>query len=230
MICKYGKAGPAPDSGFLPKTRTMQERTDCFPFQRYHCDWGEMATFTSIIVAPVDTTHIERLSWWETINTRAWSKTRLHEDRLRMAEEMQESFERAIRDDPKRRFRIADRPGPHTALLELALTELVPSKVFFNIITTAAGFFVPGAGAIDILGQSTVAMEGRVRDSESGQIVCMFADREKPKFAPIYLGSYTWYVPAREIINEWAKQFLAINNVQDPLKVKDSRVWRLRPW
>jgi hypothetical protein len=73
-------------------------------------------------------------------------------------------------------------------------------------------------------------MEARIRDGGTGEVICMCADRENAKFAPVNLPQYTWYRPATNIIHEWADQFVELSNSTDPIKIEDSRPFTLKPW
>jgi len=74
-----------------------------------------------------------------------------------------------------------------------------------------------------------VAIEGRVRDGGTGQVVAMFADRERPPTAIIDIKSINWWAPARKVIDNWAKQFVAVAN--DPKgKVKNASNFELLVW
>ena len=222
------KAKPAPDSGFLKHPEEMTKRTNRFPFDRYWCmDWEAMSLFTEIKIAPVNTDHIRKMSLWQEMSART---PEIEKDRERMALQMQKAFEKAVEKDPKARFELVNKVGPKTQVLEMALVGLVPSKATFNAASSVAGFFVTGAGEATMLGKGSVAMEARVRDGGSGEVICMFADREKTKDAPLNLAQYTWYRPATDIINEWAKDYIKISNSPIPLEVKGSRPFTLKPW
>ena len=51
-----------------------------------------------------------------------------------------------------------------------------------------------------------------------------------PSVAPLNLAQYTWYRPATDIINNWAKEYIEISNSPTPLEVKGSRPFTLKPW
>ena len=141
------------------------------------------------------------------------------------------AFEKAVTDDPEQRFELVESATVETEILELALIQVVPGKAFFNAASKVGGFFAPGVGAGGMLGQASVAIEGRVRDGATNEIVCMFADREKAKAALIHLEDYSWYGNVHGIIDEWAKQWIEINTSPDPVHdVKDTKPFTRRPW
>ena len=223
------KARPLTDSGFLKNSAAMQERTTDFPFQRYWCRGDVMQGFTQIKIAPVNTQYVQAQNFWNRLHPLKTNE--LKKDIPEIAAYMQAAFEKAVTNDPQQRFELVESVTVGTEILELALIQVVPSKAFFNAASKVGGFFAKGAGAAANLGQASVAMEGRVRDGATNEIVCMFADREKAKAAPIHLGDYTWYGNVHEIIDEWAKQWIEINNAADPVhEVKDTKPFTLRPW
>lgn len=223
------EAKPAPDAGFLADPGRMAERENRFPFQRYWCSWDELAGFRRIEVAPVDTRHIEDMAWWKALTPEA--RADLEKDVPGMADRMRKAFEKAIREDQKKRFELADEAGPATARLELALVEMVPSKVFLKAATKVGGFFIPGVGLLGMFGSASAAMEGRIRDTATGKVVCMFADREKARASLIHVQDYTWYGNVYEIMDEWAKDFVEIAGADHPVEeVTDGRPFTLKPW
>jgi hypothetical protein len=223
------KAKPLNDSGFLQDSAAMQERTTDFPFQRYWCKGEVMQGFTQIKVAPVNTQYIQEQDWWQKLHPMKSSE--MQKDIPEIAAYMRTAFEKAVTEDPKQRFELVESPTQRTEILELALVQVVPGKRFFNAATKVGGFFAPGVSEAALLGKASVAIEGRVRDGATNEIVCMFADREKAKSSLIHLQDYSWYGNVHEIIDEWAEQWIEINNSPDPVHdVKDTKPFTLRPW
>ena len=128
-------------------------------------------------------------------------------------------------------------PEKGSLTLATALTELVPNKVVLNALRKSTPFFAPfgtgmavraferGTGA-----QATVAFEAKVKDSDSGRIVAMFADRNYAIVRPIDLRGFTWYGNAQEIIREWATQFVQIANRQPGEIIRPASTFSLLPW
>ena len=75
-----------------------------------------------------------------------------------------------------------------------------------------------------------VAIEGRVRDGETGEIVVMFADRETAKMRILDIQSLHWYGHAFEIFDEWAAQLVEVANRPLEPGIADSAVFTLYPW
>ena len=115
-------------------------------------------------------------------------------------------------------------------IIELAITELVPAKAWFNTAATAAGFVIPGAGLLSFAGKGSVAIEGRVRDGKTGEVLATFADREKDKSAPINLASMSWYQSGKQNVDDWADQIAELLHTPRSHDVTDSSPFTLLPW
>jgi hypothetical protein len=223
------KAKPAPDSGFLDQPEKMAKQAR-FPFHRAYWDHKyDAGHYTELLVQPVNTRYMLEQDFWQKANIRS---DRLAEDTLDIANYMRSALVKAALDDPNRRFRIVETPGPRTLVLEMALVELVPNKIALGALGIASLAAPPAAGVATgiISGKGSVAMEGRIRDGATGQVIGMFADREEGATAPVDLGSLTWYHHAHTIIDTWATQLIELANTPKDHIVKDSDPFTLRPW
>ena len=80
-------------------------------------------------------------------------------------------------------------------------------------------------------GKSTcVAIEGRLRDSVTGETLMMFADREEPPFRIISAKAVTGYGDAEDSIKAWANQLVELGNPPKDFEVKDAPKFTLNPW
>jgi hypothetical protein len=134
-----------------------------------------------------------------------------------------------------------DKPGPDTLILEMAVVQLVPSKaelqalslVPVGFVGTIATGVMAGGGALtgsEDQGKGVVAMEGRARDGASGNIVCMFADREHPPTAIVDLKALSWWEPAKPICDRWARQFVEFQTSPPGTKIKAMPNFELLVW
>jgi hypothetical protein len=113
----------------------------------------------------------------------------------------------------------------------MALTEVVPTKAWLNVTGNVVGFFVPGvATAAGIAASGSVAMEGRLRASQTGEIVAMFKDRESDQLSPIGIQDFTWYYHAEDNIDEWSAQFAEIFETSADHPVAASLPLTLKLW
>jgi hypothetical protein len=168
-------ASPAPNAGFIANPERDTYHAD-LPFNR---EWIKTSfdknLYNTIIIAPVNTTHVLKMNWWQQTNLSNLSG-QFPKDFQDVANYMQNSFTKAIENDPQHRFGVVTQPTGHTLQLEMALIELVPSKPVLN----ALGWLQLGGGtAASVISPRTVAFEGRLRDAQTGEIVATFADREK---------------------------------------------------
>ena len=118
-------------------------------------------------------------------------------------------------------------------VLELAIVELVPSHAVISAVGLIAPFAQAPALAVasKIAGKGTsVAIEGRLRDSVTGEVLMMFADREEPPFRIISLKAITWYGDAEDSIETWSKQLVELANTPKTKKVEDASNFTLLPW
>jgi hypothetical protein len=230
------KAKEAPTSGFLENPNLMT-RDETTPFQRTY--WNskyEKSVYTEVYVAPVNTNYILSENLWEKASAVNVTREQIQENVAAMAAYTRESFIRAITEDPNHRFKVVDKPGPKTLILEVALTQLVPSRAVLNAIGYVT--WIPAAVSIGSstvtgsqdTGKGIVAIEGRVRDGASGEIIGMFADCEFPKSAILDIKALNWWAPAKAIIDDWSRQLVELANRRPGSVVKDTPTFELLVW
>lgn len=229
-------ADPAPAAGFIERPERLEPQSAHAPFDRLWLspkrDWSR---YPKLYVAVVDVHHVLAMDWWDKLNIRT-SKVRY--DLLVVADELREDLIEAFRDDPRHRFQLVERPedvDAQTAQLEVALVELVPNKAILGALGLAAWgapleIGIPVATATAFIAHGAVAMEARVRDGGSGEVVAAFADRETGKMRVIDLRSLTWYGNAFEDFRGWAESFVALANSDRDEQVRHSAYFTLRPW
>lgn len=218
------KAAPGKFSNYVDHSKMAKNEE--LPFNSVWIKKGiDLKDFAEIYISRVDTSHMFDNKWYKDFNRYGDVK----EDTAKVADFAQDSFKKAFKVDPNRRFKVVKSPGFRTVILEVAITELTPNKP----ILKAAGFvpiFGWGAKAINQLTLSTVAIEGRLRDGATGEIIAMFADREQEKLAVAVESTFTWYGHANAIIDDWAEQFVIIANRQPHEVIKDSATFDLSLW
>lgn len=230
------KAKAAEDSGFLENSKLMAENSRT-PFHRFY--WNKQhdpKAYTEIMVAPVDTRYVLAQNIWEKVSVVSVTEAQIKADIQKLADYTRQSFIKAAADDPKHRFKVVDKAGPNTVILEAALVQVVPSKAVMNalgyvswvpaVIETAGSL---GTGSEDA-GKGVVAIEARFRDGGTGEVVGMFADRERPKAAIVDLKALTWWEPAKAIVDEWSRQLVELANMPPGESVKDSPAFELLVW
>lgn len=225
------KTDPAPDSGFLADPEKMTAQRGRAPFDRAWVKPGFNKNFyNGLIISQVNTGYLLENTGWAAANP---ASKKLEQSAMDLALFTRETFIKAFRADPRHRFPIVSRPGPGVAVLELAIVELVPSHAVIAALGLAAPFARAPAVAIGskVAGRSTcVAIEGRLRDAQTGEVLMMFADREEPPFRIISAKAVMWYGDAEDSIEMWAKQLVELANTPKNIEVKDAANFTIKPW
>jgi hypothetical protein len=222
------KAQPAAGAGYVPMQQ-LAKHPD-LPFDKAWIKPGEdWHRYRTIYIAPVNTDYLMRANWWQE-SIRA---NQMQQDVQNLAAFMRTQFITAFQKDPRHRFRVVMSPERGSLTLAMAITELVPSKVLLNVIKVA-GPYGSGlaAGALErgAAAQSTVAFEARVQDTDTGQTVAMFADREYAIVRPIDLKGFSWYGNAEDLVQQWANQFVELANRRPGEVIKPAGQFSLLPW
>lgn len=224
------KVKPAKPAGFVRNERMT--KPDDLPF---HSAWrnpdrADLAGYDRVRIAPVDTAHLLEMDWWQ--KGEAGAMESFKKDVEKIAVEVREMLEQAFREPPEgtvsRYAVVDDQKGKGTLILEVAIVEIVPSKVVLQAASWAMPF---GTGVLlTPLNTSTAAMEGRFRDAATGEVLLEFADREGEKARPLDLAGFTWYAHAKGIMRDWALQLVQVANQKPGEQIPDTKVYTLVPW
>jgi hypothetical protein len=225
--CAAMKAAPSKGAGFVP----VQQMTKAeeLPFNKsWVRDDLKWKNYKSIYISPVKTQYLLESSDWQ----KNFRKDKMTEDAQDIARYMETSFKEAFRDDPRKHFQVLESPAPGSLTLELALTELVPGNVALEVLGYAP---YGGGAAVKLLERatgavSTVAFEAKLKETDSGKVMAMFADREQQKYSPLDFRGLTWYGNAHRLINEWADQFVDVANKEPGQSVEESSPFTLMPF
>ena len=235
------RAKPAPDSTFLRNPQLMRADTNV-PFNRLYVNPKFKDThFTEVYVAPVNTDYVMAENVWEKATLANANKHDVETNVDLLANYMRNAFIKAFQDDPKKRLKVVDKPGPDTLILEMAIVQLVPSKSELQALSLVPVGFVGliGTGAMmggsaltqsEDQGKGVVAMEGRTRRAASGEVVCMFADRQHPPAAIVDFKALFWWEPAKRICDGWAKQFVQFQTRAAGTKINEMPNFQLLVW
>jgi hypothetical protein len=225
--CASLKAAPSTGAGFVPMAQ-MAKQED-LPFQKVWFKKGvDFKRYKSIYIPKVHTDFLLQSNWWQ----QNFRQGQMQEDLAIMAQYMQDEFKTAFANDPQHRFPVVEAPQKDSLTLELALTELVPSNVALSVLEYAP---YGGGTAVRVMeratgAESTVAFEAKMKASSTGDILAMFADRQVKKIRIIDFKAFTWYAHGREIIREWAEQFVKLANQQPGEVIEGSPAFTLMPW
>lgn len=223
------KTGEAKDAGFVYKSDMAKDPS--LPFQQSWKKPGfDKSTYTKLYVAPVNTAYMLKNTEWQ----KGERVASFEEDVAKLAVYTQDRIKTAFSADPSQRMQVLDAPttGADALIVEIALIEVVPSKVTLNALGMAPFGIGMAISAVRAVAKdtSTCAFEGRIRIAATGEIVATMADREAQQFAPVSVRGLTWYSNAETIITQWAEQFVKIANRKPGETVKDVEAFTLKPW
>jgi hypothetical protein len=222
---------PTPPSGFLEEPDQLED-TGGRAFQRAWVEPGFwFDRYGSILVAPVDVSHLLAMSGWEKAGLHTGG---VEQEARELAEEMREKFAQALREQPDARLHVVQQPTEGTAILELAIVQIVPSKEWLALVGLGAWVAgppgVPMGTAAGVGNRPSLALEGRLRDASTGRVWARFADNQAARTRPLNVEAVTWYGHAHQIIDAWAVQFAAIANGSPEVEVFDDSFFTLAPW
>lgn len=214
------KAPPGKTSPFISETAGMVEVKE---IKAYHRAWArkdvDWSRFKKIYIPPVSTKYLQQRTSWQKSSFAEYDPQGV----AQLADFTRQAFIAAHRaNQSTNRLEVVNRPDANTVLLELAITELVPTKAWLNSISTAAIGWAPDKGLI--------AIEARLRDSANGKIIAVFADREQGKDSLFNIKDFTWYSHVKAIIEEWARQSVEITNAAEGTVISDSPAFDLKAW
>ena len=221
------KASPSTGAGFVPMAQ-MAPRAD-LPFQKVWFKQGvDFKRYKSIYIAPVNTGFLLQSNWWQ----QNFRQGQMQEDLATMAQYMRDEFKTAFANDPAHHYQVVEAPQKDSLTLELAITELVPSNVALSVLEYAP---YGGGAAVRVMekatgAESTVAFEAKMKDAATGDVLAMFADRQVKKIRIIDFRAFTWYANGREIIREWAEQFVKLANQRPGEVIEGAPPFTLLPW
>lgn len=193
--------------------------------QVFHKLWykadADWMGYKKIHIPPVDTEHLRKMTWWEKSSLKAEERKK---DIQALAQYMHSAVVAAQKKNThKNRLIVVDRPDAETVVMELALTEVVPTKAWLNAVSMVTMYMT--------LDQGTVAFEGRVRDGQTKEIIAKFADREQGKANVLgNVKDFGWHGHAHSIIDEWAGQLVGVVNWEEGQVIKDSSGFELKVW
>jgi len=225
-----GKAKPAKSAGFV--TDSVMHKDPSLPFHKVWINPGfDKSQYKRIYVAPVNTSYM--LSYSELYDS-GMQQSEVDEGVGKLAQYTRDAVKKAFKEDPNARLEVLERPSdqPGTLEIEIALTQVVPSKVVMNTL----GYAPFGIGlAIKTLRSmaddlSSVAFEARIRDAATSTTVIMVADRNVQQSAVISGRDFNWYSHAHRIIDNWAQMFVDAANRDASEEVEGQAAFTLKPW
>jgi len=211
------RAAPAPDAGFIEQPELMQ-KSDELPFDAYWSDPEvNLASYSKVYIAPVDTSHLLSQGWWDKVNISFDVK----ESADKLAGTFQKDMVEGFTDYEGKKYQVVDVPDNETLVVELALVEVVPAKVWLNLVTE---LFVGG------LDEGTTAFEGRLRDGKTRKVIAEMKDREYGQMSLISVADLQWYAHSRHTLSRWSDFLPEVINRKPGEKISKMSTVTLRPW
>jgi len=229
------KASSKNDPTRYTDTASKMTEQDNVPFNKswFTPDWNGPLR-TSIVIAPVDTQLVKQSDWWKKAEEKNAEKLADVERDLReLADFTRDEFRKAFQEDEKHRFTVLDSPQTGSILFQLAIIDVDPNRAALGALGLAATILAAPLGVAILAKEGAkggIAMEGRMKDANTGQVIALFADREKGKFAPINVARATTFGEVQKSIREWAEQWVKLANAVPGEGVKDTKPFTLRPW
>jgi hypothetical protein len=212
------RATAAPDAGFLDKPQLLQPN-DKLPFDD---TWlksdANLLGYKKVYVAPVDTTHLLKLSWWERAAIASGDQQDWAKD---LADYYQQKMVAQFADDDANRYQVVGTPDDETLIIELAIVEVVPTKVWLNAI---------GYATIGALDQGATAFEGRFRDGKTKEVIAEFKDREFGQLDLISVRDLEWDGHSRHTIRVWTDDLEDLCYLQPGQAIAPVSTVTLLPW
>ena len=205
-IHEWMREDPQELTDFLPGNERLVLRPATFPVHYTWMDTNAVmkADYKNVCVAPFDLSYLRKGNGYD-----EWRNTAagLDDAITELGEYGRNAFIKAFKD---RKIKVVDDPNaPHTAVFEFAITGFVPTRAEIEVAGFVGGLFcpVPGVGLVaDCLAAGSLAIECRVRDSATKEIVMMFADAEGEPKALLQFSKYSYTAAAKINLKRLAAQ------------------------
>ncbi len=227
------KAKPVPLSPFLEHPTAMRVERERMPVHGLWRTDNEGAlkrvlAKKELYIAPVQLEYLRPIK--KPLVRYEVSQGTVELDMYGMADLLRNEFEDSFSRSPSPRYSITPRPSAQSVTLELALIELNPTSPTGNAVKTAAKFFVgPLASLGGFFTKGNVAIEGKVRNSKTGELIFEFADNEADRMTLYSVRDFKPYGHAAHAFKEWAEQFEMFTRTPPSAKVQETRFFTFAP-
>lgn len=227
------KAGAVDLSPFIEHPAEMIPDRERLPF---HKIWwprdpkviAQASPRTSLFVAPIRMEYLRPVK--KSLPRKEIEMGSIERREAEMADYLRNEFGRAFLRSPAPRYRLARTPSKDSITLELALVELNPTSPKGNAVKTGLKFVIgPLAGLGGYFTKGNIAIEGKLRDSRTGQLLFEFADNEADKMTFYSLRDFRPYGHATVAIQEWGQQFELFTRTRANYRIDESRCYTLDP-
>ncbi len=211
------KVDPAPDSGFLSDYSKLQMDTEKVFFRRSFFKEKDIVLNLvkeskekkKIYISTVDISHL-------TDDQKSDLPESRYED---LAKFFKETLEEKFKENKDANVILIDEPQDNCFIIELSLTEAKKTIATANFLKMISG--LKFLGLLSSIKKGSVAVEGRIIDFNTKEILESFADRRKDKTVWIFsFKEYMWFGHAEENIETWCEEIVKLF-IGDPKKNKD---------
>lgn len=209
---------------FLPGKDRLVRRPDTFPVHYTWMDTNavEKAEFKNVCIVPFDVSYLRKGNGYDSLRDRLVG---LDDAITELGEYGREVFVKAFKArERETTLKVVDDPStPHTVVLEFAITAFVPTRAEIEVAGAVGSFFcpVPGVGLVaDYLAAGSIAVECRARDSDTKDVVLMFADAEGEPQALLQFAKFTYTSAAKISLRRLAKDLVESCVVEDASKMR----------
>ena len=200
-IHEWMREDPQELTDFLPGKERLVLRPATFPV---HYTWMDSnavyrAGFKNVYVARFDDSYLRKGNGYDELRDKAIG---LDDAITELCEYGRKAFVQAFKSrEEETKLKVVEDPTlPNTAILEFAVTAFVPTRAEIEVAGFVGGLLcpVPGVGLVaDCLSAGSLAIECRVRDSGTKEVVMMFADAEGEPSALLQFSKYTYTAAAK---------------------------------
>lgn len=227
------RSAPASEHVVIPPEQV--KLMNCMKEQGLQRAWGKperIRQYDKIDIAvKISPKQIDK-SWWARQNVRRLVASK-DEDMKYAAEYARDSFLKAFENSKS--FKIVAKPGPKTLSLEFAIVQMIPNKPIMGAVSNLSNLSPIGLmmSPLKLAAKSSsqdqggaIAMETIVRDSVSGEILGVVAERQKGKTAYFNASEFTAYANVRRIIDTWTRNIVvALDQIKAGEKVQVQQDW-----
>jgi hypothetical protein len=212
------RADPAPDAGFVTDPSLMTKEDD-LPFDAVWLKPGvDLRGFKSVYIAPIDTTHLLKQDWWDKVNFAPGDQQK---EAQILANYFHERLTDAFQADDRKVYQVVDQPQHDSLIIELAIVEVVPTKIWLNII---------GYAALGGLSEGTTAFEGRLRDGKNQELIGEMKDREFGQMSLVNISDFSWCRHSEHTIKIWSSDLVKMCYRTPGKAISSMATFTLRPW
>ncbi len=246
QACSHLKAAPAESSPFLTNASLLKPAPERSPWDAvWSSSPGQIAIQSkdvrTLYIAPVN---IDYLNYKKDKSGKEVKVENLSDEDIKaMTDLIQKSFTEAVQNKKADNLTIVSNPDDAQLKLELALVELMPTIIAENVAADLGGFIVPGSKVIEKAAEAgaqaaggsfaagSIAIEMKISDSKSGELLAEAKDRESDPASIIFnVKDFEEYGWSRKTVKDWSEQFAEIFSTPATTKISGESHVSFIPW